>query len=231
MIVGGVLVIGLAVVVMKSLTPENVAAPAQQSTPAPKPAPTGCPIDGPEQLEGRLDVAPAAAWMQSGETTFPVPLAADKPASGVWECFARTPEGAVFAAAAGTSQLTDPNPELRRLVIEQRVKHGDVRDSMLESLNQASTTQPSSSSLRMRVAGFRLVDYDGTTARVDVAFTASGKGNTASLSMLVPLQWDEKRGDWLFAYGPYDQLPPAQLPNISGYVQWPADTPGVIPGG
>ncbi|WP_416445471.1 hypothetical protein AB3K78_01285 [Leucobacter sp. HNU] len=140
---------------------------------------------------------------------------------GVWECFSRTPTGAVLAASAGVSQLSAPNPELRREVIQSRVAPGPVQDQMLASA--AGSTSSSSPSMRLQVAGFRLAEYSGDKALVDVAFTADGKGKTAYLSMLVPLKWDDKRGDWLFDYGQYDQLPPAQLPNLAGYVQWPVN--------
>lgn len=209
----------VTVFVVKSIPSES-----DSSTPAPKtPQATveasGCPA-GPVEMQGRLDVAPQVAWDMSGQATFPVPPESEPSESGVWECFSRTPTGAVLAASAGMTQLSSASPEIRRAVVESRFAPGPVRDETLASVSGSSTS--SSPSVRLQASGFRLSEYSGSAALVDVAFTGYSEGQTVYLSMLVPLRWDEEQGDWLFDYGSYDQLPPAQLPNLTGYVQWPA---------
>lgn len=224
-VVVGLLIIAAVVVwivssVSSSGDPDPVPQPSGSSTSAPAPskgAEGGSSICGLDlvKMSGTLDKAPAATWEYAGTTPFPV---SDKfgPAettdSGIKTCFARTPEGAAFAASVGVGYLM--NPDTIQPWRESTLAKGPIRDQVL-------STPPTdvSSDVRSQVTAFRLLSYDGDSARVDVGVTVTGNGNTAYLSIVMPLIWED--GDWKVNYSESDLTDrPAQLPSFAGYIYW-----------
>ncbi|MHB9004715.1 MAG: hypothetical protein ACYC6C_11750 [Coriobacteriia bacterium] len=199
---------------------EPAPTPSSSSTPAPAPsegAAGGSSVCGLDLVEmsGTLDTAPATTWEYAGTTPFPVSDEfgpADTTSSGIRTCFARTPEGAALAASVGVGYLM--NPDTIQPWRESALAKGPIRDQVLN-------TPPTdvSSEVRSEVTAFRLLSYDGDSARVDVGVTVTGNGNTAYLSIVMPLIWED--GDWKVNYSESDLTErPAQLPNLAGYIYW-----------
>lgn len=222
LIVAGVVV---AIVSVVSPQPDPNPAPSGSSTSAPAPSETEeavgdsstCGLDLVE-MSGTLDLAPDSAWDYAGTTAFPVSETfgpATTLDSGIKTCFARTPEGAVLAASAGVGYLL--NAATMRPWQEYALAAGTVRDQILATPPNEGDSAPSS--IRSEVTAFRLLDYDGDSALVDVGVTVTGEGSTVYMSVVMPLVWED--GDWRVNYSEADvNAQPAQLPNLAGYVHW-----------
>ena len=76
----------------------------------------------------------------------------------------------------------------------------------------------SSTSARLRIAGFRLLSYDGSSARVDLAVRASADGSDITLSMIYNLVWSD--GDWKLSAESESPLDVATIPDVAGYVNF-----------
>lgn len=226
-VVVGLLIVGAVVVwivssVSSSGDPEPAPTPSGSSTSAPAPsegAAGGSSVCGLDLVEmsGTLDTAPPTTWDYAGTTPFPVSDEfgpADTTDSGIKMCFARTPEGAALAASVGMGYLM--NPDTIWPWREYALAAGPIRDQTLGSRTPAPEV---SSEVRSEVTAFRLLSYDGDSARVDVGVTVTGNGNTAYLSVVMPLVWED--GDWKVNYSESDLTDrPAQLPNLAGYIYW-----------
>ncbi|MEZ7757268.1 hypothetical protein O5Y58_17265 [Microbacterium paraoxydans] len=225
-VVVGLLIVAAVVVwivssVSSSDDPEPAPQPSDSSTSAPAPsegAEGGSSICGLDQVEmsGTLDTAPATTWEFAGTTPFPVSDEfgpADTTDSGIKMCFARTPEGAALAASVGVGYLM--SPDTIQAWRESALAEGPIRDQVLST----PPTEDVSSEVRTEVTAFRLLSYDGDSARVDVGVTVTGSGKTAYLSIVMPLIWEN--GDWKVNYSESDLTErPAQLPNLAGYIYW-----------
>lgn len=169
-----------------------------------------------EVLEGTLAAAPAAEWEFQDTTAYPTSAEfgpGDTNADGVRYCFQHSPEGAVFAAANAVVQGSDATTS--PAWIEYFLSADTPNRSYL--LDQVAAG--SSPSNRMAVVGFRLLAYDGVSARVDVAVQATGSGNTVFASVVYDLVWEA--GDWKLL--PKDFSNPlrlAEIPNTVGYITW-----------
>ena len=233
LVVAVVAVLGIVLAVSGALRNEpgagatsNTSPPASPSTspastPTPAPSTSGndasiCGLAG-EVLTGKLNAAPAAEWEFQGTTGYPTSSTAgpgETDGEGVRYCFQHSPEGAVFAAANAVAQGTDPEragPWLRYFLAE-----GPNRDAVLAQ----GAGSGDSGGARVEVAGFRLLAYDGQTARVDMAVRGSaGNGQTVNLSMVYDLVWEG--GDWkLVVTNPSAPINVAQIPDVSGYIAW-----------
>jgi hypothetical protein len=225
-VVVGLLILAAVVVwIVSSLSPSNDAEPSPQpsdsSTSAPAPsegAEGGSSICGLDLVEmsGTLDTAPATTWEYAGTTPIPVSDEfgpADTTDAGIRTCFARTPEGAALAASVGVGYLL--NADTVQPWREYALAAGPIRDQLLNT----PPTGESSAEIRNEVTAFRLLSYDGDSARVDVGVTVTGNGKTGYLSAVIPLIWED--GDWKVNYSESDLTArPAQLPNLAGYIYW-----------
>jgi hypothetical protein len=157
--------------------------------------------------------APEAQWELVGTIAAPTDPKTIGP--GIQEgtrrlCFAHSPTGALFAAVNFVAiAARSPNDAalLRELTAE-----GRARD---ELLRQGS--EPSDSSFRMQVAGFRIEAYSADEAAVDLAFRTSEQA--ALIHMAISLRWE--RGDWKAVIA--TEATPfivERLQDLSGYVAW-----------
>lgn len=224
-VVGLLATAAVVVWIVSSLSPSNdpepAPAPSTSSTSAPAPsegAEGGSSVCGLDLVEmsGTLDTAPATTWDYAGTTPFPVSEKfgpADTTDSGIKMCFARTPEGAALAASAGVAYLL--NADTVQPWREYALAAGPIRDQLLST----PSTSEGSPEIRNEVTAFRLLSYDGDSARVDVGVTVTGNGKTGYLSAVIPLVWED--GDWKVNYSESDLTArPAQLPNLAGYIYW-----------
>lgn len=175
-----------------------------------------CGLDGAELATAQLTTAPDVdEWAYQGTTAYPVssvygPGSTDA-AGGFRYCFQRTPAGALFAAsfilAAGTDQTSSA-------WIEYFAAPGPYRDALL----QEPSTDTGSTEARLRIAGFRLLAYDGESARVDLALVASTQGETVTASFVYELVWVD--GDWKIDTSTPEPGNFSTIPDLAGYVPW-----------
>jgi len=195
--------------------------PVATGTPEPTPSETAdaagdesvCGLEGVE-LTGTVTTAPEAEWDLIGTTAAPTSPTAGPGViepSGLRYCYARTPEGALLAAANLFAMSAEPS--LIRAMIEQSAADGPGRDVLLGMPEPT----PGPSTVRAQIAGFQLLEYDGARATVDVAVRTSNNTQGAFPYMLV---WED--GDWKMRVRD-DGSPfaaPTQLPDLAGYVPW-----------
>ena len=222
-----IVVLGLVIVIVNMNRDDpDPAPPTSTSTEPTSAAPTSeppeavggasvCGLPG-EVLEGTLTAAPAAEWEYQGTVAYPTsdefgPGATDD--SGFRYCFQRSPEGALFAAANALATGTDQT--LTAAWIDYFLAPGPYRAQLLDEEGSGSA---SSTSARLRIAGFRLLSYDGSSARVDLAVRASADGSDITLSMIYNLVWSD--GDWKLSAESESPLDVATIPDVAGYVNF-----------
>ena len=93
---------------------------------------------------------------------------------------------------------------------------GPYRDDLVEQIG----TPSSSAGTRLDIAGFRVLAYDGGTARIDLAITGSSDGTPVTLSAVYELVWQD--GDWKISADTSTPLNLATIPNVAGYISWGA---------
>lgn len=176
-----------------------------------------CGLDGDVLEEARLSKAPEVdEWAYRGTTAYPVssefgPGATDP--AGFRYCFQRSPEGALLAAAnAAAGQDT---PEATAAWIDYFAAPGPYREQLLADGTTASS-EGSASDVRVRVAGFRLLAYDGDSARVDLASSVSSSDGTGYASVVYDLVWAD--GDWKMSTESAEPISGAPIGNLAGYI-------------
>jgi len=165
---------------------------------------------------GTLTTAPAAEWPFQGTTAYPTsPEFGPGVTSpeGVRYCFQHTPSGALFAAANAIVQgsFVDTSGAWIEYFLSKQTPN---RDQLVND-----TAMGASAETRMNIVGFRVLAYDGETARIDIAVRAVGGGNTVYGSAVYDLVWED--GDWrLLPLDASNPLRLAQIPDASGYITW-----------
>lgn len=193
------------------------APPSTTSPPSTSPTPgdsaSVCGLEGVEDSES-LAAAPPTEWEHQGPTAYPASLQygpGESTADGVRYCFQHSPAGALFAAANGLVQATDGTTALAWL--EHFAADGPYRDEVV-----ASAAPDSEADVRLRIAGFRLLDYTGDSARVDIAVESFAQGTDVAGSFVYELVWQS--GDWKLSTETPEPFSFASLPDLAGYVAW-----------
>lgn len=200
--------------------------------PAPQPAATGPSTASPDpvddaalasvcglagvDLDGNVTSPPDSEWAYQGVIAFPTspvygPGRTD--GDGIRSCFQHSPEGALFAAANALVQPFDA--EHAAAWMNEFLADGPYREDILKA-NSSGGTQPSDT--RLGIAGFRLLDYDGDSALVDLAVKATSGGTAVTGSYAYELVWQE--GDWKLSAETAAPFNYATLPDLAGYVTW-----------
>ncbi|MGW9114522.1 hypothetical protein [Microbacterium sp. NPDC055683] len=222
--IGLIAVLGIVIGIVNATRsdPEPSSSPTSDTSAAPSAEPSAdaggasvCGLAG-EELSGSLSTAPDAVWEFQDVTAYPTSEEfgpAETSPEGVRYCFQHSVEGAVFAAANASVQGSSPDTAGAWM---EYFLSADApnRDELVDDVT--SGTPPEA---RMNIAGFKVLAYDGETARVDVAVRAVGSGNTAYASAVYDLVWEA--GDWkLLPQDASNPLRIAQIPDTSGYVTW-----------
>lgn len=207
------------------------------------PAPAGATQAGPEQLLGDDDaiatVSPSRCGLREPEQGSPLPadrqlviapetswrdidvnLAPSSPEAGpaamheggFGYCFQRSAEGALFAAANFLVQAN--TPALRAPLLDYALAAGQHREFLLAG------SGPEGTGVRLQIVGYRMLAFDGATARIDIAQRVSVDGATSFIAAVVDLVWID--GDWRI---PSDEPAPVRLQSlgdVGGYVRWSA---------
>lgn len=173
-----------------------------------------CGLGGVE-LTGTVSVAPDASWAYDGTTAYPTSPAygpgATDPA-GFRYCFQHSPTGALFAAANAVSAGADPESALAWT--SYFLAPGEFRDEILAE----SDSPEGGSGSRAAIVGFRVLEYDGDSALIDLAVSTSTTDGTGVISGVYPLVWSG--GDWKLDTDTPDPLDVATIPNVAGYTAW-----------
>jgi hypothetical protein len=166
------------------------------------------------ELSGTVTTAPTATWALVGTTAAPS-IEGQGPGKidgdGFRSCYARTPTGALVAAA-NYAAIGSYAP-LRARFYDESTVPGPGRDALLKK----PITGAGDGGTRVQIAGFRVLRYDGNQADVDIAFRTS---NGAVGASVLNLQWSG--GDWKIrvADDGTELSPVVQLPSLSGYTLW-----------
>lgn len=232
-LVGGVVVAAMAVYVAVSShfghhdagDTSSSATPPSVSVPNPAAASSAAPKSAAESLCGlkgssatSLNDAPAdVTWALSGTIAVPASKAAGPGViekSGVRYCYARSPEGALLAAAnvfswaqARTDDPTSP--------VVHDVAEGPGYQQLLAAAKQMGRDQTAATST-LQIRGFRVEAYTPDDALIDIACQLDMSGY---LHREIEVVW--QRGDWRVRVAPDGSLAtPEVIDDLAGYVSW-----------
>jgi hypothetical protein len=189
------------------------AAPTTNTSPVPDEDKSVCGLKGYETTN-TLSGPPSTSWKLVGSVAAPNEPKGAGPGTiasdGFRTCYAHTAKGALFAAANILAMGSDAN--LGAELSDKLVVPGPGRDAAMKSSSGASTDGP-----RVQIAGYRVLDYNGDGATVDIAVTISN-GDMAS----IPTQLRWSGGDWKVVLTDNGQPPvgSSALSNLGGYTPW-----------
>lgn len=191
--------------------PSSTTAP---STPAASGDESVCGLGGVE-LSGSVTTAPAATWKYEGTMAYPTsptygPGKTDP--AGFRYCFQHSPTGALFMAANAFAQGSASGDS--KAWAEYVFAPGPYRDQLLGQ----STSTSSTAGTRTTIQGFRILNYDGTNATIDLALSVSTASGTTTVSGVYTLVWSA--GDWKVSTDTATPLDVAPIPNVAGYTTW-----------
>ncbi|MEE6289295.1 hypothetical protein V2J52_16700 [Georgenia sp. MJ173] len=226
-LVGAIVVVGVVLGILNATRagddpPDASPTPAEPGPSATSPDPSAQPTDDESvcglkdgDSEGTLSTAPETEWQFQGTTAYPTsstygPGATDE--NGVRYCFQRSPQGALFMAANAIPQGSDPS--VSSAWVDYALAEGPYREQLLGEMGGSPVTE----GMRLSTVGFRLLHYDGETARVDLAVRGSAAGQAATLSGVYELVW--QHGDWRISADISQPLDMATIPDAAGYISW-----------
>jgi len=224
-----VVVLGIVIAIVNATRSDEPATAPEASSPSPttSAAPTSeppdaagsasvCGLEG-ESLSGTLSTAPAADWAFQGTTAYPTSAEfgpGETTAEGVRFCFQHSPTGALFAASNALALGSDP------VVAPAWIKYFAAEGPHREELLAETEGSASTAGTRLRVAGFRILSYDGETARIDLAGEGSTSAGSIYFSAVYELIWQD--GDWKANTETAKSFDFATIPNLAGYTTWGA---------
>ena len=144
------------------------------------------------------------------------PGTVDEP-TGVRSCYSHTPEGALLAT---TNILTSGNdPQLLLDTIKAQAMDGPGKDVAIGQVQQRLNSGDTST-LPLKVAGFRLLSYTGDMATVEVVVAADDGTEDIYMTTGVDLVWTE--GDWHVSFQENGDPGPVsgQVSDLTGYIEW-----------
>ena len=231
-VVAGVLVLaivllGIIVAVRVAGSNNATAQPPPPSTTSTEATPTAAPSTPTEQAasvcglpagmdSGPLTSPPAVTWAYQGTIAYPKSpeLGAGQTASeGYRYCFQRSPAGALVMTANAMAQGSDPT--VGNAWAEYALGDGQYHDQLAQEI---AKPVKGSGGTRLRVAGFRVLSFDGTSARIDLGLQGSSQNQNLTLSAVYELVWQE--GDWKLSAAVEQPLDISTIPDFSGYVPW-----------
>ncbi|NWN88354.1 MAG: hypothetical protein HLX51_07400 [Micrococcaceae bacterium] len=169
-------------------------------------------------LEGSIADTPDAqwvehrgAWLPTSDTYGPGNYDSD----GEFSCFEHSPRGMLFAASAYSGQLVNPSfweDDLDFFAGEYSGQHQAEAETLFSSVFAEADTA---------LGGFRLVNYEGDTAQIDMAVTSFDGSETSRTSVVLDMVWAD--GDWqIDASGDEMGIQLEPLPDLIGYQHWSA---------
>jgi hypothetical protein len=174
-------------------------AAADETVPTAAPAGTRWEMIGGVAAPGRPDVGPAVT----------------EPVRG---CFARSPTGALLAAANLTALTTLPQAEANEAIL--RLTADTPGRELFTAAIAAEPPRPAGDTA-LELAGFSLLSWTRDEGVVDLALLVSEPGAVARhVSVLMTLRWED--GDWRVVASDTSGEPftVRALPSLTGYVPW-----------
>jgi hypothetical protein len=165
-------------------------------------------------MTGTVAKAPDATWKygtaQTAYPTSPTYGPGRYSPSGYPYCFQHTPEGALFMAAAFIEAGRHPGGPA------YYAGPGPYHQQLIAGASASPTDDPAAA--RLQLAGFRVLQYDGTQATIDLAYQYSGTGQSVLGSLVMPLVWAD--GDWKISANQPDPVSTVKIPGLTGYISW-----------
>lgn len=214
-VVAAIVVLGIFVLIANLVSPH----PSPTSPPTNGPGPSAgdesvCGLEGFETASS-LENAPDVRWELVGTVAAPTdpdvgPGVIDR--DGFRSCYAHTAQGALYFAVNYAAIGTDATLRER---LPELVAEGPGRDALAEAIAGAGDTGPAAQ--RAQIAGFKIGQYDGSTATIDLAVNYS---DGRLVSVPLKLVWEDR--DWKMILTDEGQLPLAAAPleNLGGYIPW-----------
>lgn len=194
--------------------------PASSESPAPAEAEGPCPPSLAAPADAKLTAPPKVTWEQSGLNAYPASEEhGPKPIDGIRTCYSHTPEGALLSATSATVYLSDSEqyPEWLEWGIAQGPKH----DAYVEKGKTGAETElrNGQGSVRLRILGYKLLEYTGDTAYLDIAAElTTSEGDAGYIANTVHLVW--QNGDWRIDIEQPEPMTTQVINNIRGYTTW-----------
>ena len=91
---------------------------------------------------------------------------------------------------------------------------GQYREQLLSKLGGVTGAEGT----RMTIAGFRVLNYEEASARVDLGVRVSSQNQNLIVSGVYELVWQE--GDWKISADVQRPLDTASIPDLNAYVPW-----------
>lgn len=212
---GLAVVLVLAVTLILILRPQpapSATAPAPSTSSAaaaPSTAANGCPTL--DETTATPNAEPQTSWELVAGAAVPKTAAGPGITTGMTRrCYARTPLGAVSAAANFSTLLgVEGGAET---VLNEQTTRGPIRDALLASSANVSRVQGAAVP---QLRGFALAEYDGRTAMVQLAWGNRGQlyASTAAVT------WDGQ--DWKLDGDPLRVIPQVRpITTLDGFVPW-----------
>lgn len=221
-ILSAALIIALAAaVIVVAVWPKSGSNPAagpnsSPSTPSPSSSSASegveasvCGLSGTK--ETALGAAPDSDWELVGRTAVPAAPETSGPGAvsdaGIRYCFAKSPSGALFAAANIFGLVSSGE---QRAVLTELAADTAARDQQLQELDETQSA-PSGAQIR----GFQLQNYTESSATIDLGIELP---NGAVGSVPIPLVWEG--GDWKLNVVEGGISGSKQLNDLSAYIPW-----------
>ncbi|MDI3243051.1 hypothetical protein QK292_15955 [Arthrobacter sp. AL08] len=170
----------------------------------------------PSSTETALGTAPKSKWELVGKIAAPTDPKTFGPGmtdeDGLRSCFAKSPTGALYAAANILAMGSSGDPVLSQKATDKLLMPGPGRD-----IARADSSSKPTSNSTVQFRGFVIKSYSPTAANVDIAFQTD-KGMLGHA--VLPLLWAD--GDWKLAIADSGQLinEIAQIRDLSGFIAW-----------
>lgn len=214
LVVAAIGISGLGVGVWSSSRQDEVRA-APPITPAVA-LPSVCGLSETAPAGATLTVPPVTEWVPLGYGVAPTvaghgPGVID-PETQFRACFARTPAGALLAAA--NIAAMGATPELVPVLAERSVVPGRGHAELVAKIAAAG---PGAETVSVaRILGFRVLQFAGDHAQIDLA----ARVNVMTVSAVYDLVWSG--GDWRLAVTPEGEfgISGRPLSSTAGYIPW-----------
>lgn len=129
-------------------------------------------------------------------------------------CFQHSPTGALFMALNAAASGSARSGDFGQAYLARIVADGPYREQQLAKGTPGYGGEDS----RIAVAGFKVLDYTGGTATIDLGIDGTYKGQQAYASAVYLLTWQD--GDWRLRSDVEEPLNVSVLPNLAGYIPW-----------
>ena len=160
--------------------------------------------------------APEATWRYQDLIAYPVapeygPAVTDDVGRF---CFQHSPTGALFMALNAVASGSARSGDFGQAYLARIVADGPYREQQLTKGTPGYGGEDS----RIAVAGFKVLDYTGGTATIDLGIDGTYKGQQAYASAVYLLTWQD--GDWKLRSDVEEPLNVSVLPDLAGYIPW-----------